>query len=141
MAGFLNWLKGSKADKFKAGQLWKYKTRLGEENSTVMILKVEKYENAETIIHISISGVKINNKHSPNGITEVLGHSPLSEEAVLKSVTQLIASDQELPDYYEGYNKWKEAFDNKKAGVFGLDICDVVKVIDETVNMGNRVEE
>jgi hypothetical protein len=29
--------------KYKVGQEWKYKTRKGEENSTLKILKIEEY--------------------------------------------------------------------------------------------------
>jgi len=61
MAGLLNWLTGCNEpkdkrdfqdDKFKVGQIWKYNTRTVEENSTLTILKVEKYNSVGVVIHI-----------------------------------------------------------------------------------------
>jgi hypothetical protein len=58
MAGLFSWLTSCKGqqsennnfqdDKFKEGQVWKYNTRSGEENSTITILKVEKYDKQNT---------------------------------------------------------------------------------------------
>lgn len=52
-------------DKFKAGQIWKYQTRRGEENSTLTILKVERYDTLGVVIHIAVNGVNINNPNAP----------------------------------------------------------------------------
>ncbi|MFL9481574.1 hypothetical protein ACI6Q2_02275 [Chitinophagaceae bacterium LWZ2-11] len=42
------------SDKFRVGQVWKYNNRAGEDSSTLTILKIEKYEKGDTIIHIRI---------------------------------------------------------------------------------------
>lgn len=127
MAGLLNWLTGCNEpkdkrdfqdDKFKVGQIWKYNTRTVEENSTLTILKVEKYNSVGVVIHIYVNGLKLKNPQRPSGLSDDIGHLPLSKTSVLKSVSTLVSSDEKLPDFREGYNNWKEVFDSNKGGVF-----------------------
>jgi len=42
--------------KYLVGQEWKYKTRQGEENSILKILKIEEYPDYGKVIHISVNG-------------------------------------------------------------------------------------
>lgn len=42
--------------KYDVGQEWKYKTRQGEENSILKILKIEEYPAYGKVIHISVNG-------------------------------------------------------------------------------------
>src|SRR5687768_1711347 len=102
MAGLLNWLTGGKEptdtrdfqdDKFKVGQIWNYKTRPGEENSKLTILKVEKYDRVGVVLHIYVDGLKLKNIQKPSGFSDDIGHLPFSIEAVLKSVTTPVSED------------------------------------------------
>jgi hypothetical protein len=142
MARFFSWLKSKinqsdsqdfLDDKFKVGQIWNYDTRIGEENSTFEILKIEKYDSAGIVIHIYVNGLKIKNPNKQGGYSEYIGHLPFSKDAVLKSVTTIVSEKNKLPDYKEGYETWKEAFDKKEGGVFSITIKDVVKYVDETI--------
>lgn len=151
MAGLFSWLTGCKEqqsdknnfqdDKFKAGQVWNYNTRSGEENSTITILKVEKYEKDGIVIHIYVNRLKVKNPHKPTGFSDEIGHLPLSKEAVLKSVTTLDSDNNKLPDYKEGYNNWKEAFDNNKGGIFSITVQDAVKYVEEAMSNAKQVKE
>ncbi len=95
MFGILNLLTNCKTgndvndfqdDKFKVGQIWKYQNRTNEDNSTITILKVEKYNDNEIVIHIYVNGLKIKNELRPNGISEEIGQLPMSKESMNKSV-------------------------------------------------------
>lgn len=151
MATLFSWLTSCKGqqpdkdnfqdDKFKVGQVWKYNTRIGEENSTITILKVEKYEKDGIVIHIYVSGLNVKNPHKPTGQSDEIGHLPLSKDAVLKSITTLVSENNKLPDYKEGYNNWKEAFDNNKGGVFSVTVQDVVKYVEEAMSNAKQVKE
>lgn len=150
MAGFLNWLSGFKGpkdnrdfqdDTFKVGQIWKYKTRSGEEHSTLTILKVEKYDKAGVVIHIYVNGLKIKSPQRPTDNINEIGHLPLSKDAMIESVTSLVSSANRLPDFREGYNNWKEAFDNNKGGFFTIVVSDAVKYVEEAMNSGNRKDD
>lgn len=128
-------------DKFKDGQIWKYKTRIGEENSTLTILKVEKYEKDGIVIHIYVNGLKVKNPHKPTGLSDEIGHLPLSKEALLKSVTTLVSENSTLPPYEEGYNRWKDAFDNNQGGVFSITVQEAIKYVEEAMSNTKQVEE
>ncbi len=150
MTGFFSWFTGCKEqsdnrdfedDKFKVGQIWRYDNRTGEENSTVEILKVEKYEKTGIVIHIYVSGIKVKNPNRPSGFSEEIGHLPLSKEAVIKSVTTLLSENNELTEYKDGYNNWKEAFDNNKGGIFSITVKEAVQYVEETMNTGKQVTD
>ena len=105
--------------KFKEGQVWKYNNRPGEDSSTLTILKIEKYEKGDTIIHIRVDGIKLYNPNVESGYSDFIGHLPFSEKTISKSVTKLVGQNTNLPDFSEGYNQWKDAWDNGK-GAIGL---------------------
>ena len=121
-------------NKLKVGQIWKYKTRPEEEYSTLTILKVEKNEKDGIIVHIYVDGLKLKNPHIFNGISEDIKHLPLSENAVLMCITTLISENNKLPDFEDGYNSWKTAFDNNKGGIFNIEVGEVVKYVEQTLN-------
>lgn len=127
--GLLNFLTGRtdmQDDKFKVGQIWNYKTRQGEENSTLTILKIEKDKTIGCIIHICIEGLKIKNPGHSSGISERLPHTPLSQDAIAKSVTQLVSENNELPEFMEGYNLWKQG----NGGIFTIEVNEVVEFVE-----------
>ncbi len=120
-------------DKFKAGQIWKYHNRLGEDSSTLTILKIETYEKADTIIHIRVDGVKIYNPNAASGYSNFLGHLPFSEKTISKSVTMLGGQNDNIPDFAEGYNEWKKAWDIGKSGYWTIDLKDAIEAVDSSM--------
>lgn len=122
------------AQDFREGQVWSYRTRKGEEKSTVLINKVETDHRIGKIFHISISGVKIKNQRIAGGVSTELPHSPVSEETLKKSLTKMIGKSSLNPDYAEGYKTWKEAFDRGEAGVFTIDVAEIVGGIEKAIN-------
>lgn len=119
---------------FAEGQVWFYKTRTGEEGSTVLINKIESDPRLGPIFHISIAGVKVKNPRSPSGVTTELPHSPVSKKTLDDSVTKLVAKSTPNPQYLEGYKEWKSAFDNGGAGIFTIPVQEIVGVIEKAVN-------
>ena len=149
MFGILNLFTGCKKensgndfedDKFKVGQIWDYQNRTGEEISKITILKVEKYYGKEIVIHIYVNGLKIKNELRSNGVSDDIGHLPMSKESLNKSVTKLISENNNLPDFKEGYENWKEAFDNKKGGIFTINVSEAVQFVEETMKSGKKTE-
>ena len=87
------------AGEYSEGQVWSYKTRPGEEKSTVLINKIEPHEKLGKIFHISVSGVKVKNKHIAGGITSELPHFPVSEETLNKGLIKLIGNGKSNPGF------------------------------------------
>jgi hypothetical protein len=122
------------ANEYSEGEVWSYKTRPGEEKSTVLINKVEAHDKLGKIFHISVYGVKVKNRRSDGGITSELPHFPVSTETLDKSLTKVIGHSKPNPDYIEGYNTWKDALDAGQAGIFTISISAIVGIVEETIN-------
>ena len=115
----------------KEGQVWKYETRSGEESSRVVIIKIEENENTGTIVHVAIDNIRIRNPAEPTGWKYKIGHLPVDERALRKS---LVAPDGQdfRPRDMTGYTKWKEAFQQGKAGVWSLSLADSLQTLENT---------
>ena len=120
-------------DKYKVGQIWEYETRKGEEKSTLTIVGVEKHKRLGTIINIYVGGLKIENPNADNGLSDEIQHLPFSKDAIDKSVSKLIGTTKKLPDYKDGYDEWRTAFDNGKAGIFSITVKESIDVMEKTL--------
>jgi hypothetical protein len=121
-------------DQYKVGQIWEYQTRKGEEKSTLTIVGVEKHKKLGTIINVYVGGLKVKNPNADNGLSDEIQHLPFSKEAIDKSVTKLVGSTKQLPDYKDGYDEWRAAFDKGKAGVFSITVKESIDVMEKTLN-------
>lgn len=122
------------AEEYSEGQIWSYKVRAGEEGSTVMINKVEENEVLGNIFHISLSGVNVKTPLAVDKPIRTLPHFPVSGKTLEASLLTLLGKSDPNPDYLEGYNTWKAAFDAGEAGVFDITIAEIVGVVEEAMN-------
>lgn len=122
------------AQPYEAGQIWRYQTRPGEEQSRVLINKAETHETLGWIFHISVLAVQVKNPRIEGGISTELPHFPVSTQTLKDSLLVLEGSQAPNPDYLEGYEIWKAAFDKGEAGVFTINVADIVGVVEQTIN-------
>lgn len=127
-------LKDTTESKYKVGQMWSYKTRPNEEESRFIVVKVENHSKYGNIIHIALINLKIKNPRSPDGISERANHLPFSEKAIDDSAIKVVKEKVDLPDYEEGYNLWRKAFDAKQAGFYTTVIAKVVETMEAGLN-------
>lgn len=119
--------------KFHVGERWSFHSRDGEENATLTVVKVESSPKMGTIVHVSLEGLRIRSAHAPNGITETVSHMPFAEAAIETSVTRLLAKHAPLPSFEEGYQLWRAAFDQAKAGFFTGTVAEAIDFIENAV--------
>jgi len=105
------------AGELQPGQVWSYKTRHGEEASTITVLKVENYTDIGQVVHIRVNGIRMKNPLKGNIVTDI-PHLPFGEMAVQKSITKLIRSSNAIPEFQVGYDTWKKAYLSGHAGAF-----------------------
>lgn len=122
--------------KYKAGQMWSYKTRESEKDSYFIVLKVDADPKLGNIIHIAVQNLKIKNPESPDGFSSQVNHLPFAEKSIDQSAVKLLKEKVELPDYEEGYNEWKKNFDSKNAGIFTITIAKAVEAMETGINKG-----
>src|SRR5687768_16258527 len=70
---------------YQVGQVWSYKTRPNEEQSTFTVVLIERDARLGPIIHISINGLKLTNPVSADMPYDTIAHMPFSEKAIDKS--------------------------------------------------------
>jgi len=111
----------SAAPSLKEGDIWAYKTRPGEEQSTLTILKIENYPAYGKVVHIRVDGIHMINPVAGNEINE-MPHLPFHAKALQSSLTRRVGETAQIPDFSQGYEYWKAAFDEGKAGAFRISV-------------------
>jgi hypothetical protein len=120
--------------KYHVGEQWTYRTRAGEESSTLTIGKVEATPKLGVIVHVSLAGLRIKNSHAPTGYSETVAHMPFAEAALAKSVTALVTTASVPPAFADGYAEWRRAFDAGKGGVFTITVSEGVDFMEHALN-------
>lgn len=119
---------------YEEGQVWKYKTRAGEEESLLYIVKIDEVKGYGRIYHIYVDGLKIKNPHTESKIQDNLPHAPVDESTLNESVTQQFKGSKAIPDISNGYKLWKEPFDKGEAGVFNIPVKRIIEHIEQIIN-------
>jgi len=121
-----------RSEKFSIGQVWRYATREGEEESRVHIGMIEAMANGDVIVHIKITGLHLRAPGGSEG--SVVGHMPLTEQALEKSVTELTGETADLEGLEGGHATWLEAYRSGKGGVFTLSVAEAVDLIQRMIS-------
>jgi hypothetical protein len=119
--------------KYKPGQVWSYKTRPGEKNSTLTVLRVEAV-GAKRIVHIRVDKIRLKNclgGPEPDNIE----HMPFSREALDQSVIASVRTVP-LPNFESGYHEWRTAWNAGKAGFYTITVAEAVEVSQKTFSKG-----
>jgi hypothetical protein len=127
-------LKEVKDDKYEPGQVWSYKTRSGEETSTLTILRVEAAPQSKRIVHIHVDGIKLRNCKGGNA-PETVEHMPFAKEFIDASVAEVIRKIP-VPPYKNGYDEWRQGWDAGRAGFYTITVSQAIDVMQYTFNRG-----
>lgn len=109
--------------KFHAGQVWVFTPPTNQPDARLTVLRIESGGKLGTIVHIAISGVSYG-----DGQTQIQ-HLPFAESAVERSVTKLERESGPVPDFAEGYQMWRQAFDAGKGGVFTNTVAEAFDAV------------
>jgi hypothetical protein len=117
--------------RYAPGQVWRYKTRDGDADSTLTVLKVEWYPHIGNVVHVCVERVHLANAPGPQEHISRIAHMPFGEGALDASVTEVIGMADPLPDFEEGYREWRHSFDAEEAGVFVVPVRQAAAFIDQ----------
>src|SRR3546814_18176590 len=120
------------------GQIWRYQTRPGEEDSRLFIARIDHGLSSQPIYHIYLDGLQLKNPLMAGGVQKNLPFAPVSREALEASVTELLQSDAAMPAISEGYAAWLRAFEERQAGVFTLPVNQIVQHIADAYTRPKR---
>ena len=116
--------------KFRAGQIWAFKTPVNQPNAKLVVLRVENGGKLGTIVHIALTGLSYGEGQN------TIRHLPFAERAIEQSVTKLERESGPVPDFAEGYQMWRDAFDAGKAGVFTITVAEACDMVTGVVRGG-----
>jgi hypothetical protein len=116
-------------ERFRAGQVWRYHTRPGEEASRATILRVENDPKLGAVVHIGVSALKLK---TPSGPQNAIGHLPFAASALESSVVEMV-SEGPPPELPEGYRVWRQAFESGKGGVFSISVAEAVSFVEKAM--------
>ncbi|MCR4337600.1 MAG: hypothetical protein NUV91_07340 [Candidatus Omnitrophica bacterium] len=119
---------------FAAGQQWAYRTRPGEERSTLTVLKVEDYSLYGILVHISVEDINMRAPASSKIVTEIK-HFVLTETALQQSVSQLIRIDAPLTNFDSEYVNWRNLFVKGKGKVFDIEVSEVINYFEAMASL------
>ena len=116
------------------GECWLYATRPGEEDSFLVIRKIETLPKFGEVIHISVFGVKIKNPAAPKGYVDQLADLPISGASLRGSLKEKV--QRKIPDvnWRIGYQRWLAA----RGGVSTKPVSDCVSFVEEAINRGKK---
>ena len=109
--------------KFHRGQVWAFTPPTNQPNARLTVLRVEDGGKLGTIVHIAISGVSYGNGHTQ------IQHLPFAESSIEQSVTTLERKSGTVPDFAEGYQLWRQAFDAGKGGIFNITVAEAFEAV------------
>ena len=123
-----------KDSEYAVGQVWQYKTRSGEEKSTIQIIGIDKYVGEEAIIHISIRGLIMANPMTESGISEEIGHMAFSRTSFSESVTTLLGTSEISADAKQSHTDWQVEYETKGGGMFTVGIAELVELTEQSMS-------
>jgi|SRR5690606_42152715 len=108
--------------KIKEGQVWKYESLSEDEQSYLLINKLD-YESS--IAHVSIFNLLLQGEFFD------VGHVPIKIKYLKDSLVNEINIIENIDyEYYcDGYNEWK----NSNGGVWGNTLIEVIEAIKKTL--------
>jgi len=74
------------SDKYRSGQVWRYKTRTTEQTSRLTVLNVERNRSGEEVVFVAINNLHI---AAPSGELTSVSSVPFARQALDGSVTEL----------------------------------------------------
>lgn len=120
------------ASKYRPGQVWSYRTRQQDQGSDLIVVAVDQDPTLGTIVHVHVRGVSLTEPGGSASRTTNIGHMPFAAEALDRSVVEHLG-DAPLPAFQEGYDLWRAAFDDGKAGVYSITVADAVETIEQAL--------
>ena len=115
---------------FLEGQVWRYHTRVGEEDSRLVIGKVETVRGIGVIIHVKLTRLLLHSPAAPDGMPSHLSHVPITETYLADSATELTDEIADLEGFGEAYETWQRLFMQGNAGIFTITVSEVVDHIE-----------
>jgi hypothetical protein len=120
---------GALAENYEPGQIWSYKTRPQEKDSTLMILRIDNTTKLGPVIFIGLKDLRV--RHPNGNVIATMTPLPFTKEALDSSVIKLVGKSDDLMKYSFGYQQWKQAqFAGKKPPTYAKPVAEIVDALE-----------
>ena len=120
---------GAFAENYEIGQVWTYKTRPQETNSTLTILRVDNTSKLGPVMFVGLKDVR--GLHPSGKVLSSMSPLPFTKDALDQSVVKLVGKTDKLMSSDFGYQKWKEAqFAGKKPPTYAKPVAEIVRALE-----------
>ena len=117
---------GACAENYEIGQIWTYKTRPQEPNSTLVVLRIDNSSKLGEVIFIGVRDVRVT--HPSGKILSSMSPLPFTKEALDNSVLKMVGKTDKLMSSNFGYQKWKDAqLAGKRPPTYAKPVAEIVK--------------
>jgi hypothetical protein len=117
------------AETYEVGQIWSYKTRPQEKNSTLMILRIDNTSKLGQVVFVGLKDVRV--VHPSGKILSSMSPLPFTKDALDRSVIKLLGKTDKLMQSNFGYQKWKEAqFAGKRPPTYAKPVAEIVNALE-----------
>ncbi len=133
-SGDVAYLEPATDSSFAPGQVWRYRTRPGAEGSLLIVGAVDRAPQVGLVVHIKLVDVAIKSPGLPDGVANVLTHLPMTEEALLRSVTAPVDTSLSMKGFEGDYNNWLDAYEGEKLHVYSETVSAALDKIEREQN-------
>ncbi len=120
---------GAFAENYQIGQVWTYKTRSQEPDSTLTILRVDNTSKLGPVVFVGLQDVRV--LHPSGKVLSSMSPLPFTKDALDKSVVKLVGKTDKLMRSDFGYQKWKEAQTaGKKPPTYTKSVAEIVTALE-----------
>lgn len=125
--------------RYQPGQVWRYRTRPGEERSRLIVCRIESGPDFGTVVHVQVAGVRMRKSSGPRARSTTTDHIPMNRDALNVSVTAVQGTDGTCKNFDAAYAEWRREFlsPSGRAGVFTASVAESIELLDKASNFGS----
>lgn len=121
--------------RYRVGQRWYYQHRPHEEQSTLVVCKVEADARHGVLVHIALERLRLD---TPQGLLDTLAHLPMTAHGLDASVTRLAAVYQPLPKWLDAYERWRVGYDAGRWPPVTGSVADGIRFTEQSMQAAGR---
>ncbi|SEI72189.1 hypothetical protein SAMN04488058_101437 [Deinococcus reticulitermitis] len=123
---------------FAPGQRWTYRTRPGEDTSTLLVLgcdlrrapEGESGADGSRVVSVRLDRLRMIGPEGAGSWISELAHTPVAEANVRDSVLDLLEEGVPLPADLSGYHGWQLDYEKGEAGFFTVPIAEILDLLE-----------
>ena len=116
--------------KLVEGQVWKYRNRPGEEDSTLKILRIEKDHEGKDVVHVALRGLRLESPRTAGGVIREIPFGVYTRSAIERSVTTVVSKEPPPETMPPAYEQWKKMNTQGHGGSWDLPVAETLATLE-----------